>query len=347
MQVGGAQLTVTFQGHTSEPYPLAIVDASPGFFSSETAPEAPISAGRPLSAAPGETVTLWATGTGGAAPEIFVGSQPAGAATVAEAECCRGVQRVEFRVPAAPPQGCFVPVLARTPDARVSNAVHIAVHAPGEACRDQVDWFRESVEHAERAGFVVLARVALDIHIVPRSGMLVEFDYGVGSFGRQEAGQRVFPPLPPLRTCTVLTAHVNIRQILGDVRSPAGWTSIPQKTPGNRRLDVGSAIAITGPGGSRQLARNRRQQEYYDALLGGTQPFSREPPSPLFLRAGTYTVSAPGGRDAGPFFGETGRRTAHSVDEPCTPERCGPRRGLFGGVVKAANPGHAVLIAAG
>src|ERR1019366_7119977 len=146
----------------------------------------------------------------------------------------------------------------------------IAVHAPGQPCRDEVDWFRDSVEHAARAGFVVLARVSLDIRLVPHSGSQFEFDYGVGSFGRQESGQRVFPPLPPPHTCTVFTARVNLRQIVGQTRSPAEWASIPQKTPGNRRLDA-------------------------------VPPFPPQPAKPLYLRAGAYTVSAPGGADIGPF----------------------------------------------
>jgi hypothetical protein len=211
------------------------------------------------------------------------------------------VEQIEFRVPAGAPPGCFVPVQARTPDGRPSNAVPIAVHAPGQTCRDEVDWFRESVEHAARAGFVVLARVSLDIRLVPHSGSQFEFDYGVGSFGRQESGQRVFPPLPPPHTCTVFTARINLRQMMGQTRSPAEWTSIPQKTPGNRRLDAGSAVTVAGPSGAQALNRDARQHDYYDAFLGGQPPFSRQPAKPLYLRAGPYTVSAPGGADIGPF----------------------------------------------
>jgi uncharacterized protein (TIGR03437 family) len=301
LRAGDAQLTVTYQGRTSEPYALAIVAVSAGIFSSETAPHALLSAVQQASAAPGEPFVLWATGLSDVAPDVFVGGQPAGPVGVTAAACCRGVERVEFRVAPGAPHGCFVPVLARTADGRTSNAVHMEVHAPGQPCRDEVDWFRESVEHADRAGFVVLAHVSLDVHPTPRAGEQFDFDYGVGSFGRQEAGQRVFPPLPPLHTCTVFTAQIDLRQMLNRARAPAEWTSIPQGTAGNRRLDAGAAVSIAGPAGVQALNRDARRNEYYDAVLGGKPPLSHQPARPLYLREGTYTVSAPGGSDIGPF----------------------------------------------
>jgi len=299
--LGASQLIVTWDGRSSEPYPLTVVGSSLGFFSTETAPDVLPGARTEPSAVPGDTVTLWSTGLGDAAPDLFVGGKPAEAVHATAAPCCKGVQQIEFRIPAAAPPGCFVPVQARTPDGRPSNAVPIAVHAPGQPCRDAVDWFRESVEHAARAGFVVLARVSLDIHLAPRAGSQFEFDYAVGSFGAQESGQRVFPPLPPLHTCTVFTARINLRQIMGQTRSPSEWTSVPQKTPGNRRLDAGDAISLSGPAGAQAVNRDAHQHDYYDAVLGGRPPFSRQPARPLYLRNGPYTVSSPGGPDIGPF----------------------------------------------
>ena len=299
--LGDAQLTVTYQGRASEPYDLTIVRASVGFFSSETAPEAlPAAKGKP-EAAPGDTVALWGTGRGETALDLLVGGKPAEEVRASGAACCKGVEQIAFRVPADAPLGCFVPVQARTRDGRPSNVIPMAVHAPGQACRDEVDWFRESVEHAARAGFVALARVSMAIKLAPRVGSQFQFDYGIGSFGRQESGQRQFPPLPPANTCTVFAARLNLRQIMGQARAPEQWTSIPQKTPGNRRLDAGTAISISGPAGKRALPRDARQHEYYSAIVGGLAPFSREAPKPMYLSHGSYTVSAPGGGDIGAF----------------------------------------------
>ena len=86
--LGDVQLTVTYQGRTSEPYELTLVPSSAGFFSGETAPEA-LPAARPKpEAAPGDSVTLWGTGFGETAPDLFVGGKPAGPIRAAAAACC-------------------------------------------------------------------------------------------------------------------------------------------------------------------------------------------------------------------------------------------------------------------
>jgi hypothetical protein len=249
-----------------------------------------------------------------------------------------------LRVPAGTPLGCFVPVQARTADLRPSNAIPLAVHAPGEPCRDELDWFREGVEHATRAGFLALARISLDMHFEPHAGSQFQFDYGIASFGQQESGQRQFPPLPPAGTCTVFTARLNLRQILGQARA-SEWTSIPEATRGNRRLDAGESISLAGPSGTRALPRDVRQPDYYAALLGGQGPFSRDAGKPLYLNRGSYTVSAPGGPDIGEF----------SVKIEVTPAAVWKNRGRMDAIDrdagatlewKAARAGDAMLILA-
>ena len=288
-QPGDVTVAVTYKGQTSEPYGLTLVAASLGFFSPDAAP----------SAAAGDTVTL--RGTGASSPlEVVVGGKPADDVRVAAADCCKGVEQISFRVPAGTPLGCFVPVQARTADGRPSNAIAIAIHAPGAPCHDELDWFRESVEKARNAGFLALARVSIDLHLPRKAASQYQFDYGIASFGRQESGQRQFPPMPPAGTCTVFTARLNLRQILGQARA-ADFTSLPEKTRGNRRLDVGEAIAIAGPAGTHSLPQDPHQKDYYSATLGGLVPFSRGEAKPLYLNRGAYTVTAPGGADVGPF----------------------------------------------
>jgi uncharacterized protein (TIGR03437 family) len=299
--LGSVQLTVTYQGRASEPYALELVGASVGLFSDATAPDSLPAAKRKPEGAPGDTVTLWSTGWGKKPLDFFVGGKPVKAVRTTAEACCRGVEQMALRMPEGTPLGCFVPVQARTSDGRPSNAVPIAVHPPGEACRDDLDWFRDSVEHAARAGFVALVRVSLELKPALSAGSQYQFDYGIGSFGRQESGQRQFPPLPPLNTCTVLAARLNLRRIMGQARTPAEWTSIPERTPGNRRLDLGDAIAIAGPEGERALSRDARQHDYYSAMLGGLAPLSHDIPKPMYLGHGSYTLSAPGGEDIGPF----------------------------------------------
>jgi len=305
--VGDVELTVTYQGRTSEPYKLKLVGANAGFYTPANAPDGLSEAKRGVDAVRGDTVALWGTGLGGIA-DVFVGGKRAEEVHVSAAECCKGVEKVAFRVPGGTPYGCFVPVEGRTADNRPTNGVGIAVHAPGEPCRDALDWYRESAEQARRAGFVALARISVDVaparEIAPNPGQRFLFDYAIASFGRQDSGERQFPPLPPLGTCRGFTTRVKLRQLVGQSRNPGEWTSMPGQARGNRRLDAGDAISVAGTNGERRLVRDRRQQDYYDAVLGGALPFSRAPATPLYLASGAYRLSGPGGADIGPFSAE-------------------------------------------
>ncbi len=295
--LGAVELTVARQGLVSDPYRLTLVDSNPGFFTEATAPAPLADRIRNPEAPPGGSITLFGTGIRGPALDVFVGGVATNATVAAEADCCRGVERVEIRVPAGAPMGCAVPLLSAAASGGTANAMAAAIHPPGQPCHDAVDWFRGAVEQAGNAGYVVLARIQLDSSFVAR----YQVDYGIASFSRQESGQRVFPPLPPLGTCTAFTDRVNLHALARQARTPEEWTTIPQKTPGSRRLDAGQEITIAGPAGIRTLAPDPRNRETYNAILGGAPPFSRRPPLPDFLKPGMYTVTAAGGSDVGEF----------------------------------------------
>jgi uncharacterized protein (TIGR03437 family) len=297
--LGAARLSVTYQQRVSEPYALTIVDSGFGYFTSETIPDALVEAARAPSAVPGRTGALWGTGAG-TRLEVLIGGRPAPLISVAPADCCRGVDRIEFTVPRDASLGCAVPVQARGPAGRVSNTVALAIHEPDRPCQDPVDWFRASVAHATRAGFVVLAAFSL-YSPGTRAVEDFRFDYGLASFGSQESGQRPLPAIPPAHTCFQFTDRINLRQVIGQARSPNTWTFIPKPLPGNHHLDAGAFLSVIGPRGTKRLERDPRRREYYNALFGGRVPLLRIPPAPLFLQPGPYTVSADGGADIGEF----------------------------------------------
>lgn len=273
---GPARLVVTSEGRSSEPYALDIANAGFGFFP-----------GQHPEAAPTEAATLWGTGLGASRLQLSVGGKPARTLPAQPDPCCAGRYPVRFEVPAGAPQGCFVPVIGRSPaTGRVTNFAAIAVHPPGEPCRDRLDWFRESVEHASTAGFAVLARISL---LLDRDYV---FDYGLASFARQQSGQRPFPPLPPPNTCTGFTDRVNLRETLARRGNPTGWPAAVAPAPGSRPLDVGP-ITFAGPNGAKTVPGA--------GVLGGHLPFSHRPPLPLFTQPGRFTIQGAGGRDAGPF----------------------------------------------
>lgn len=295
---GRVQLIVNYHGVPSEPYAIQLVDSSFGFYTPETAPEALAGARREASASPGQQTVLWGSGLGRAQPEVFVAGKPVDAQSSPE-PCCQGVNRIEFQVPNNAPLGCYVPVQVRA-GARPSNVASISIHPAGESCQDEFGWFEKSVEHASRAGFAVLARVSVVPEAALKAGSY-EFDYGVAAFGDQQTGQRPFPPLPPIGSCTASSDRVSVRRILSQARDPSAWTGMPQTTPENRSLDAGTEISISGPDGIKRLQHEGRQRNAYSALLGGTVPFAQVPKSALFLSPGLHHVSSPGGKDIGRF----------------------------------------------
>jgi len=340
--LGPVHLVVIYNGVSSEPYGATLVSSSFGFFTPATAPEHLPLARQPVSATPEQRVELWGSGLGDAKPEIFLAGQPVAATATAEA-CCQGVNRIEFQVPAGSPLGCYVPVQVSA-GGRASNVAPIAIHVPGQACTDQFGWFEKSVQQATRAGFAALVRVSVALDAALKMGGY-QFDYAVAAFGDQHTGQRPFPPLPPMGSCTASSARVGVRRLLSQARDPSAWTGVPEAAPGSRSLDAGPQISISGPDGLKVLRRQGRQRNAYSAVLGGAVPFSQIPKSPLFLAPGSYQVSSSGGKDIGAF------------DVPVTVERAiewKNRERLSevkraGGVTlewKEARPDDAVLIAA-
>lgn len=285
-QPGPAQLTVSYRGMTSEPYPLNLARSSPGLFAPDTA----------IDAAPGGKITIRATGFS-SAPEVYLAGRRIPSTFEPSLSCCRGLQSIAIVIPADTPMGCAVPLVARAAEGAVSNALALAIHASGVPCRDQVAWFRGALEHATRGGYVLLARIQLDAPLLPH----YQVDYGLAGFSRQQPGQSPFPPLPPYGACTQLTERLNLRALLAESRNPSEWSSIPQEPPGIARLDAGKEISIAGPTGARTLKLDPRRPETYSAVVGGAAPFSHAPKLPDFLAPGRFTIVGGGGSDVGPF----------------------------------------------
>jgi uncharacterized protein (TIGR03437 family) len=298
--LGPVRLTVIYNGLASEPYPVTLVDTSFGFFTVDTAPEELPKARLPLSATPGEAIALWGAGLGDTRPEVFLAGKPVTVHSAADEACCKGVDRIEIQIPVNASLGCAVPIQARA-GGRPSNVIAISIHPAGRSCSDQFEWFATTVQHAARAGFVALARISLDLNTAAKVGSY-QFDYALASFGNQQAGQRTFSSLPPFGACTVTSLRINLHQLLSAARSPSAWTAIPVPAAGNRGLDAGPAISVSGPAGVKVVSRQGRQRDAYSALLGGAVPFTQVPRTPLYLAPGAvYKVSSSGGKDVGPF----------------------------------------------
>jgi len=285
---GAATLTVTYSGQTSAAVPVQIIAHSMGIFTANVsgyrggvitgANGQLYSLDSPAN--PGEAATLWGTGIGpspgddGSAPpreidmpslplSVHVGSQAA-TVTYRGRGGFTGEDQIDFVVPPGI-TGCFVPVAVQIGNV-VSNFVTMPIAPNGEPCPDQ-----PMVYPNVPTGSIGLTRNTM---IGPKA---TTTDSGVAFFGSPQIGSVSGNPffLPP-NTCT---GNILVRSVI----------SIPPAT-----LDAGPSITITGPNGTQQLNRSGFS---YSAEFSGSGANAE----PLYLSAGNYTASGPGGTDVGPF----------------------------------------------
>jgi len=276
---GPARLIVTTAAGASEPYALDVAASGFGFNPSIQG-----------DATPGGSLTLEGSGAGAADLDLFIGGKRASVLAVKLKE--PGLYTVTAQAPRDAPSGCFVPVSGRSrTTGRPTNFTAARIHAPNEPCHDQVDWFRDTVEHATSAGVVALARITL---LLGEKDEYV-FDYGLASFARQESGNRPFPPFPPFGTCTGFTERVNLRQTMARRGVAAEWPEVAKPAPGNRVLKPGPLDLAHG-GRAIVLARA--------GVIGGRAPLEHTPPTPLFLTPGRIRISSKGTAEVGAFESE-------------------------------------------
>lgn len=232
---------------------------------------------------PGDVVTLWGTGLGaspgddGSAPpqrvdmpnlplSVYVGSQAA-TVTYRGRSGFTGEDQINFVVPAGI-TGCFVPVTVEIGNV-VSNFVPMPVAPSGQACPDQ-----PLIEPNLPVGSITLTRSTT------LGTTATTTDSGQAFFGSAQIGSVSIDPFSlPADTC------------VGSVFLTASLGIPPQS------LDAGLAITISGPNGTQQLNRSGDSNSYSAQLGGGSGANA----GPLYLSAGSYTATGPGGTQVGAF----------------------------------------------
>ncbi|MCP5112159.1 MAG: hypothetical protein GY953_15125, partial [bacterium] len=138
--VGVGTLTLTYEGQTSEPVSISVVESSFGIFTRNQRGSGPAivqnvnsETDRPVNsladvARPGQTMILWGTGLGpvggdeaaGPLPgnldlpvEVIVGDVSANVVYKGRSGCCSGIDQIVFEVPAGV-EGCYVPLIVKT-----------------------------------------------------------------------------------------------------------------------------------------------------------------------------------------------------------------------------------------
>lgn len=284
---GTATLTVTYNGQTSAPATFQVAPSSFGIFTFNSLPGFGIvtDANNHLfnftPAHPGDVAIVWGTGIGaspgddGSAPppqidlpnlpvSVYVGTQKV-AVTYRGRSVFTGEDQINFVVPSGI-AGCYVPVAVQIGDI-VSNFVFMPIAPPGKPCPDPV---QGNFDLLGPLGTIALNRSTTIGTSISTT------DSGEAYFGFNSPLLRIPAFSVPAGTCI---ASVLVGELV-------------QATP---KLDAGPAITISGPHGSEQLTTSAF---LYSAQLGGGSGATAQP---LFLDAGAYTVSGPGGADILPF----------------------------------------------
>ncbi len=334
--VGAGQVTVTFNGQTSAPFPINIVNSSFGSFSvnqSGNGPSVITDAGFQLNtvthtAKPLQAMILWGTGLGpapdianensaGPCPkgcdlrspnflvDVYVGVKKATVAYAGRAPLNTGEDQVVFTVPSDSVTGCYVDVAVYSgaPGSQViSNFTTMAVDSAGGTCSDangiNVNDIAGTLQSRGpvNAGVIHLS----SNHINVNSGALqVVTDEVSGYFA--SISQRALVTSQGFAQTASVGACV-VTQFKG--LDP----SSPDPVLGQLIfLDGGAALSINGSKGTQSIPKT--STGVYFATVGGTSPSNplgaNTPPYFLdqafnFL-AGTYTVSGPGGAAVGSF----------------------------------------------
>ncbi len=196
-----------------------------------------------------------------------------------------GLDQIAFAVP-TDVTGCAVPVAVKIGNV-TSNFVTLPIAASGRTCSDPATNPPVVVTGPTiSVGSVDLSRSALSFS-TQGTTINITTDLGSGTFARSTTANYNATPNPLLisnfGSCTVFA-----------FKGSAPSTAVPDSV----LLDAGPSLAVTGPGGSKTIAKS---QGIYSSEFATSTAIPGVPSTPLYLSKGAYTVTGPGGADVGPF----------------------------------------------
>lgn len=321
--LGDVRITVTFNGVTSPPETVKVVDTSFGIFTTQggqgpgiiqnwnSQTDVPLNM-QSYPAKPNQIVVLWGTGMGPIATpdnqpppggnlnvpvEVRVGNKVASTMYNGRAPYFAAVDNIYFTVPPDAPTGCSVPVQVKV-GGSWSNSVRMAISADGRKCQDTHP-FAGMTSTGGKTGTIALVRADVTAELdASMPAMNLVLDLGLGLFNEtRAAGELAFSPLlsaPPVGTCGSLNQGVDLGALLG-----AGGAGLDPTTV--RALDAG-VLSVASPAGTATLQPLiAGKPGPYLGLLGGSLPLEGATSTPLLLDAGPFAVVGSGGADVGPF----------------------------------------------
>jgi uncharacterized protein (TIGR03437 family) len=299
--LGPVEIRVQRGAETSAPFPVTISMASPGLYSRNGSGWGPgriqnlqpnrgeNSVNNPTE--PSKPVAILATGTGGVPPDVFVGSKLAKVLRI-ERTVEPGNEVIVVEIPRSAPEGCFVPVYARRPeaDASPSNIITVSVRRGKGGCRVPTE-FPVPLLGSHTNGTIAISR-ASGLSETGRGKWMD--DDAVAAFVKTDGSPPNTPLLltPPVGTCTVYTGSSQ-----SPFQMPLTISDGFLADLGGEGLDVGSALSLANGEEMRAIPRTPGTPGFYRAPLGTSESRRR----PLFLNPSSITLASPGGHDAGRF----------------------------------------------
>jgi uncharacterized protein (TIGR03437 family) len=317
--IGSGTLTVTYNNNSSSSVAIQVIDSSFGIYTLNQQGSGPgiiTDANYQVyslshTAKAGDVSIIWGTGVGpvqgneagGPLPgnlpsvpvEVYVGTQKAAITYAGRSGCCSGLDQIGFVVPQGV-TGCHVPVTVKIKNT-VSNFVTMSV-GNGGACSDPTGPTPTDITNflanGGSFGSVGLSRTTTSSPALPPpfgtgQPTTTTSDNGSASFFKYTPQQLNLAQNPfstfTIGTCPVFTYSGQSVAVTDPIK-PVG-------------LDAGNQITVNGPNGTKQLMPLAvLGKGYYSATLGGGTPPNA---TPLYLDAGSYPITGPGGADVGPF----------------------------------------------
>jgi uncharacterized protein (TIGR03437 family) len=307
--LGSAVLQVVRNGHASLEWPIEIIESSFGAFSRNGDGWDPgeisnANGVRNLEAHPamaGETVTITGTGLGlrvpdRAPPQVLVaGHLASGVLRLNRTEYRPGVDTIAFHLPPEAPEGCHVPVQVSSAPGVYSNAVTLAISRDGSPCTDHADWGATFRNQKMKLATVGLIHADIEMGATAKNTTVYPMDAAFASFSEieRDAPVNFLFQFPPVGGCTTYIGTAGLQTIA------ASFGLLETLT--GKLLDAGPSVTIRAPRGEQLLPGSVFPSGRYWSIIGGHSPLPWIQALPLFLKSGDYQISAPGGRDIGPF----------------------------------------------
>lgn len=309
---GDGTLVLSFNNQPSAAFNVKVVEHSFGLYTLNSAGSGPAVMTDAdfnvnyltQSMRPGQVVILWGTGLGrvtgqefnGPLPgnldydvKVYIGGKLANVTYRGRSGCCAGLDQIVVEIPQGV-DGCYVP-LAVSVDGVVSNFTTISVAANGGACSAQGFVTGQELSDAQgrnslRLGTIFLSRLTFKFSVPGLGDITFSTDSGNADFYRYDFNQLIRSQgtsgLGSIGSCSVFVYSGEDAQNIDPIVGTG--------------LDAGNSIALNGPKGAKQLAKQAKG--VYSALLGGGSPLGGDPP---YLDQGPYTATGPGGVDVKVF----------------------------------------------